>query len=133
MVKVSTHVSPHVLVACLPHVVPNILTNNISQTFPPWLGALPHGRVAADGDGGRRAIIRRRRLPTVAGCAINDGDGVDMLWMQLVKVGNVFDRAKAPAWAQPRHSYWTTMFLWESRRRRRAAAAAITVRPLLQL
>ena len=61
----------------------------------------PHGQVAADSDGGRRAIIRRRRLPTVAGCAINDGDGDDMLWMQLVKVGNVFDRAKAPAWAQP--------------------------------
>ena len=53
----------------------------------PWLGARLHGQVAADGDGGRRAIIRRRRLPTVAGCAINDGDGDDMLWMQLVKVG----------------------------------------------
>ena len=25
-------------------------------------------------------------VPTVAGCAINDGDGDDMLWMQLVKV-----------------------------------------------
>ena len=75
---------------------------------PPWLGA-------------------------VAGCAINDGDGDDMLWMQLVKVGNVFDRAKAPAWAQPRPSHWTTMFLWESRRRRRALAAAMIVRPLLQL
>ena len=53
--------------------------------------------VAAASDGGRHDIIRRRRLLTVAGCAIHDGDGDDMLWMQLVKVGNVFDRAKAPA------------------------------------
>ena len=75
---------------------------------PPWLGA-------------------------VDGCAINDGDGDDMLWMQLVKVGNVFDRAKAPAWAQPRSSPWITMFFWESRRRRRALPVAVTVRPLLQL
>ena len=58
---------------------------------------------------------------------INDGDGDDMMWMQLVKVGNVFDRAKAPAWAQPRPSHWTTMFLWESRaiiRRRRLPTVA---------
>ena len=39
--------------------------------------------------------------------------------MQLVKVGNVFDRAKAPTWAQPRPSHWTTMLLWESREQRR--------------
>ena len=50
----------------------------------------------------------------MAGCAINDDDGDDMLWMQLVKVGNVFDRAKAPAWAQPRSSHLTTMLLWEA-------------------
>jgi hypothetical protein len=35
----------------------------------------------------------------------HDGDGDDMLWMQLMKVGNVFDRAKAPAWTQPRPSH----------------------------
>ena len=105
--------------------------NMLSRRRLPTVAGL--STTAADSDGERHAIIRRRRLPTVAGCAINDGDGDDMLWMQLVKVGNVFDRAKVPARAQPRPSHWTTMFLWESRRRRRAVAAAMMVRPLLQL
>ena len=65
----------------------------------------------------RDSMVKWLQIVMVGDVLSYDGD--DMLWMQLVKVGNVFDRAKAPAWSQPRPSHWTTMLLWERRRRRR--------------